>query len=85
MSNTILSMRRKIASAGNLQSVIRTMKALAASSVGQYEKAVRALGEYYRTVELGLGVCIRTSDAVSLMVLGNWKTDAEAVGAVVVG
>ena len=85
MSNTILSMRRKIASAGNLQSVIRTMKALAASSVGQYEKAVRALGEYYRTVELGLGVCIRTSDAVSLMVLGNWKTDADAVGAVVFG
>ena len=31
------------------------MKALAASSIGQYEKSVSALGDYYRTVELGLG------------------------------
>jgi F-type H+-transporting ATPase subunit gamma len=35
------------------------MKALAASSVGQYEKAVRALADYYRAVELGLCACLR--------------------------
>jgi F-type H+-transporting ATPase subunit gamma len=35
------------------------MKALAASSVGQYEKSVTALADYYKTVELGLGVCFR--------------------------
>jgi F0F1-type ATP synthase gamma subunit len=57
MSDTTASLRRKITSAGDLQSVVRTMKALAASSIGQYEKSVRALGDYYRTVELGLGVC----------------------------
>jgi F-type H+-transporting ATPase subunit gamma len=34
------------------------MKALAASSVGQYEAAVRSLGDYYRTVELGLIACL---------------------------
>jgi F-type H+-transporting ATPase subunit gamma len=33
------------------------MKAMAASNIGQYEKAVRALSDYYRTVELGLSVC----------------------------
>ena len=55
MSDTTASLRRKIAGAGDLQSVVRTMKAVAASSIGQYEKSVRALADYYRTVELGLG------------------------------
>ena len=55
MSDTTASLRRKIGSAGNLQSVVRTMKALAASSIGQYEKSVLALADYYRAVELGLG------------------------------
>jgi F-type H+-transporting ATPase subunit gamma len=32
------------------------MKALAAASIGQYEKSVLALADYYRTVELGLRV-----------------------------
>ncbi len=59
MSNTTAGLRRKIATAGDLQSVVRTMKALAASSIGQYEKSVRALADYYRTVELGLAVCFR--------------------------
>lgn len=60
MSDTVASLRRKIASAGDLQSVVRTMKALAASSIGQYEQSVRALAHYYRTVELGLAACFRT-------------------------
>ena len=67
MSNTTASLRRKIDSAGNLQSVVRTMKALAASSIGQYEQSVRALGDYYRTVELGLGVCFRGTGSAALM------------------
>ena len=62
MSDTTQSLRRKISSAGDLQSVVRTMKALAASSIGQYEKSVRALDDYYRTVELGLGACFRESE-----------------------
>jgi F-type H+-transporting ATPase subunit gamma len=35
------------------------MKAVAASSIGQYEKSTAALADYYRTVELGLGVLLR--------------------------
>ena len=46
MSDTTASLRRKITSAGDLQSVVRTMKTLAASSIGQYEKSVRALADY---------------------------------------
>ena len=58
MSDTTASLRRKINSAGDLQSVVRTMKAMAASNIGQYERAVRALGDYYRSVELGLSICL---------------------------
>jgi len=59
MSDTAAALRRKIGSAGDLQSVVRSMKALAASSIGQYENSVRSLGDYYRTVELGLSACFR--------------------------
>ena len=85
MSDTTASLRRKIDSAGNLQSVVRTMKALAASSIGQYEQSVRALGDYYRTVELGLGVCFRGTGSAALMTGETRRTDAGAIGAVVFG
>jgi len=83
MSDTTESLRRKISSAGDLQSVVRTMKALAASSIAQYEKSVRALADYYRTVELGLGACFRESERAAPMV--EPKADAGAIGAIVFG
>ena len=85
MSNTTESLRRKISSAGDLQSVVRTMKALAASSIGQYEKSVRALADYYRVVELGLGVCFRESEPATLMAETKGQTDVGEIGAVVFG
>ena len=54
MSDSVASLRHKIASAEDLESVVRTMKAMSASSIGQYENAVRSLDDYYRTVQLGL-------------------------------
>jgi len=59
MSDTLASLRRMISGAGDLESVVHSMKALAAASIGQYEKSVLALADYYRTVELGLVVCLR--------------------------
>jgi F-type H+-transporting ATPase subunit gamma len=85
MSNTTESLRQKINSAGDLQSVVRTMKALAASSIGQYEKSVRSLGDYYRTVELGLSVCFRAAGSSALMTGETKRRDAAAIGAVVFG
>jgi F-type H+-transporting ATPase subunit gamma len=81
MSETTVSLRRKINSAGDLQSVVRTMKALAGSSIGQYEQSVRALADYYRTVELGLSVCFRESGPEGLLTEGH----EASVGAVVFG
>jgi F-type H+-transporting ATPase subunit gamma len=78
-------MRRKIGGAGDLQSVVRTMKAVAASSIGQYEKSVTALADYYRTVELGLGACFRESASAPLIAEQGGKAVARAIGAIVFG
>ena len=83
MSDTTASLSRKISSAGDLQSVVRTMKALAASSIGQYERSVRALGDYYRTLELGLSACLRASGPSGLIAKRNQP--APAVSAIVFG
>jgi F-type H+-transporting ATPase subunit gamma len=85
MSETMSSLRRKIDSAGDLQSVVRTMKAVAASSIGQYEKSVSALADYYRTVELGLGVCFRQSAMAPLVAENTRQAVSGAMGAVVFG
>ncbi|QJW97215.1 F0F1 ATP synthase subunit gamma [Frigoriglobus tundricola] len=63
MSDSPASLRHTIDGAGDLGSVVRSMKALAAASIGQYERAVLALSDYARTVELGLVVCLREQEA----------------------
>src|SRR5450432_2943146 len=85
MSDTTAGLSRKISSARDLQSVVRAMKALAASSIGQYEKSVRALTDYYRTVELGLGACFRESEPASISVERNLSTHPGTIGAIVFG
>lgn len=59
MTDSLEGFRRKIDGARDLESVVRTMKALAASNIGQYERAVLSLKDYYHTVELGLAACLR--------------------------
>ena len=85
MSETMAGLRRKINSAQELQSVVRTMKALAASNIGQYEQSVRALADYYRTVALGLGACLRISEPAGIMADGRRKAEDAPVAAVVFG
>ncbi len=85
MSDSTESLRRKISIAGDLQSVVRTMKALAASSIGQYEKSVRALADYYRTVELGLGACFRENERAAMMVEPKVPARTGAISAIVFG
>jgi F-type H+-transporting ATPase subunit gamma len=83
MSDSTESLRHKIGTAGDLQSVVRTMKAIAASSIGQYENAVRSLDLYYRTVQLGLGACFRRDELP--VTLATPKEEMGAIGAVVFG
>lgn len=65
MSDSLESMRHKIHGAGNLESVVTTMKILAAANIGQYENAVFSLDEYARALELGLSVCFREFAAIT--------------------
>jgi F-type H+-transporting ATPase subunit gamma len=85
VSDTTASLRRKINNAGDLQSVVRTMKAMAASSIGQYENSVSALADYYHTVELGLSACFRETGAAPLIAERKRQTGASTIGAVVFG
>jgi len=85
MSGTEAGLQRKIESARDLQSVVRTMKALAASSIGQYERSVRALADYDRTVSLGLGACLRSEGSRGLGPPAGATPRGGVLGAVVFG
>ncbi len=59
MSDSANGLRRQISSARQLGSVVRALKAMAASSIARYEAAVVALEDYERSIELGLSLCLR--------------------------
>jgi len=61
LSVTLETLQKQISSGEDLSSIVRTMKALAATSVRQYEKAAESLDDYYHTVELGLSVVLSSS------------------------
>jgi F-type H+-transporting ATPase subunit gamma len=79
MTTTLTALRRQIGSAGDLKSVVRTMKASAASAIGQYEQSVAALADYARTVELGLAVSLRAVDPQGAQRQAPNTTVADAV------
>lgn len=79
MTDTQTSLQRQITSAEELQSVVRTMKALAASSIGQYEASVRALGDYFHAVELGLSLSVRQTGLTAKDSDADGKVDSHGV------
>ena len=58
---TAEALKRKIQSAQDLLGVVKTMKALAAVSIRQYQRAVESLADYNRTVEMGLQIVLKES------------------------
>jgi F-type H+-transporting ATPase subunit gamma len=60
-------LHKQLDSVEQLRTIVKTMKALSAASIRQYEQAVTALAVYYRTVERGLHVVLK--DAPSPMSL----------------
>ncbi len=57
--DTIESLRKKMKSARDLQTVVKTMKSLAAVNIRQYERAVASVAEYHRTIEMGLQIVLQ--------------------------
>ena len=76
MSESAAGLRHKIDSALDLHTIVRTMKAVAASNIGQYENAVMALDDYYRTVQLGLAACSMRSSQTARVALRSGKKSA---------
>lgn len=52
--DTLEDLNRKRVGAKDIKSVVRAMKAMAASNITQYKLAVASLGDYYYTVLLGI-------------------------------
>jgi F-type H+-transporting ATPase subunit gamma len=82
VSDTPANLRRKITGAADLESVVRTMKAMAASNIGQYENAVSSLNDYYRTVQLGLMACFQRQATADQGVV---QKKNEGIGVIVFG
>jgi F-type H+-transporting ATPase subunit gamma len=56
---TLEALQRQIDSAQDLQSVVKTMKAIAAVSIRQFEQATESIRQYNRAVEMGLQVLLK--------------------------
>ena len=67
------ALRHQLDTLGDLQSIVRTMKALSASSIREYEQAVGALQQYESTIELGFAAALRDRP--------GWERDALPAGA----
>ncbi len=60
------SLRRSLAVTEELQSVVKTMKALAGVNIRAYERAAHAVAEYNRTIEMGLQIALQRIPAQAL-------------------
>ncbi len=84
MSDSLETVRHRIRNIEDLRSVVRTMKAMAAASINQFEQAAAAVAGYQRSVELALSLCLdreieergraardRSSEKRGLVVIGT--------------
>lgn len=84
MLDSMQTIEHQIHSADDLESVVRTMKAMAASNISHYENSVRSLDDYYRTLQLGLIACLRRR---KIPAVESTRSDSEPhlIGAIVFG
>ena len=64
---TIEGLKRKIRSTEDLLSVVKTMKAMAAVNIRQYERAVASLAEYAQAIEYGFHVLMRNRAGLTVV------------------
>jgi len=58
---------RKLETAKDLQSIVKTMKGLAAVSISQYEHAVDTIGQYFSTIEQGLQITMKHQSQLPML------------------
>jgi len=76
---TVEHYKRKIKNAEDLESIVNTMKVLASVSIRQFEKAAESLGEYYRTVEMGLQIVLGRSLSEDLPYVKSAKESCSVI------
>ena len=82
--DTLESLSKALETTGDIQSIVRTMKALSAVSIRQYERAEAAMADYARTVDLGLAALLRQRREAGLgLPAGGGGTGRE--GLIVIG
>lgn len=79
---TLEAVKRKLESAEDLQSVVKTMKAMAAVSIRQYEEAVQSLEQYNRTIEMAFQIALKNQ---SLIFESPAQDETGKLGAIVFG
>jgi len=79
------SLRRTIAVTQELQSVVKTMKALAGVNIRQYERAAHAVAEYNHTVEMGLHVALQKLQSLPEGRTGSEQGRSGKLGAIIFG
>lgn len=81
MSDTLINLQRRKQSAGDMASVVRTMKAMATSNITQYETSVHSLQDYYRTISLGIHACFR-KERISVLADNHDKKNSISVAVI---
>jgi F-type H+-transporting ATPase subunit gamma len=76
------ALKRTIKSAEDLQGVVKTMKALAAVNIRQYQRAVESLSVYNQTVSMGLQALLKKRSADSVIFK---KAPPKRIAAVIFG
>ncbi len=79
---TLEALSRQIHTVHDLQSVVKTMKGLAAVNIRQYEEAVRALRDFGRSLELGMQILLLHAPE---LLAARSSAAGGRVGAVVLG
>lgn len=72
---TIRDISRKINSAKELESVVKTMKGLAAVSINQYEHAVDSISGYFSTIEKGVQIVLQSQPQLAQLMSQSDKVE----------
>jgi len=85
MADSLSILRRSIKNVEDLRAVVKTMKAMSAATITQFEQAIISLQDYYRSVELALSVSFRETPPSDSLETQSTVPPKKKVGMVVLG
>ena len=80
---TIEELKRRIQSTEDLQSVVKTMKSLAAVKIRQFQRAVESLDDFNDTIKMALRIVLRSGP--NIFVRERETVEKDRIGCVVFG